>query len=436
MTKNQKTLSVLFILLFMTNSNKRVLKKGFKKLQLKTVERSCLILRKNIDRKTISLQMYVNQSLIQYSRDEDLFLDIQQMTDEEYEQFLKNKDNNIVNVESFKDDGDTSRFVFIIYSGGKSNHKTMQQEELIKILTNNPNITKYFEPFLGGFGSVYNSLSVLLKYGVKDIFLSDTNNSLVNCYRQVQRNPKIVQKWLASIDIEYFRLYGKYYPDTKDESKEWFEEIHRRFTELEKSKKMNPKRAAYFMYLNSNTQGGMLNFNMKTKLNKMHHSFCSKKVKRVPLLINKVEIFHKIFNMGNIKFSVCRYETVLKKVNNDTNSLVLLDPPYVKYEEEKTSDNILSCSYNYGINNFNHRQLLTKMKNSQCHFMYYNNHNPYIEEFSQKHSYKYIKKDVIYRNGKEGKKSVEIFMVKDNSKVTSNIVNNVDFFKEEVQKVS
>jgi len=435
MSKTQKALSVLFVLLSMSNSNKRVLKKGFKKLQFLSVKRSSLILKRNIDKKTISLQMYINQSLIQYSRDEDLFLDIKKMSDKEYEYFLKNKDNNIFNIESFKDNSDTSKFVFIIYSGGKSNHKVMQQEELIKLLTNNPSTTKYFEPFLGGFGSVYNSLSVLLKYGVEDIYLSDANSSLINCYRQVQRNHIVVQKHLASIDIEYYKKYGKYYPETKEEAKKWFEEIHKRFTELEKSKKMNPKRAAYFMYLNSNTQGGMLNFNMKTKLNTMHHSFCSKKVKRVPLLINKVEIFHKIFNLGNINFSICKYETVLKKTKNDKNSLVLLDPPYVKYEEEKTTNNILSCSYNYGINHFNHRLLLTKMKNSKCHFMYYNNHNPHIEEFSQKYSYSYIKNDVEYKNGREVKKSVEIFMIKDNSKVSSKIINNVDFIKE-VQKVS
>lgn len=168
----------------------------------------------------------------------------------------------------------------------------------------------------------------------------------------------------------------------------------------------------------------------------MSFCFCQKKLKQVPLIINKVEIFNKIFNLGNIKFSITRFETVNKKIKNDSTSLVLFDPPYVKYEEKTTTKDFLSCSYNYGINDFNHRGLLNKIKDSKYSFVYYNNHNPHLENYSINEKFNYYKKDVIYKNGKVGKKCVEILMFKDRTKLSVNSVNSCDFEPFEIRKVS
>ena len=192
--------------------------------------------------------------------------------------------------------------------------------------------------------------------------MSDINPSLVNTYRQVQKNPKQVQRHLASIELNYFKTYGKLYPTTKDESKELFEKVHNEFRELEIKKRLNPKRAALFLYLIHNTQGGMLSFNMNNESNTFTFCYCQNKLKQIPLIINKVEIYNKIFNLGNIKFSIKKYETVLNKIKNDSTALVLFDPPYVNYEEVSSSKDFTNCSYNYGINDFNHRELFDCLK--------------------------------------------------------------------------
>jgi hypothetical protein len=180
----------------------------------------------------------------------------------------------------------------------------------------------------------------------------------------------------------------------------------------------------------------MITFNIKTKLNTSSFCFCENKLKQIPLIINKVEIYNKIFNLGNIKFSIKKYEPVLKKIKNDTTSLILFDPPYVNYEEVSTSEDFLSCSYNYGINNFNHRKLLEEISNGKCSFIYYNNHNPHLESFSKSREFNYVKKDVIYKNGTVGKKCVEILMFKNRVEKEIKTVNFTNFKQIEIKQAS
>jgi site-specific DNA-adenine methylase len=328
-------------------------------------------------------------------------------------------------------------FAFLPYGGGKQKHKGIQQSILTSMLLKNPKQFKlYYEPFVGGFGSVYNSLPLLIKNGIKDIYLSDLNPSLINAYKQVQKNPKQVQRHLASFELNYYRAHNKFYPTTKEEGKELFEKLHKEFTHLETKKRMNPKRAALFLYLIHNTQGGMLSFNMDNQTNKFTFCYCQNKLKQIPLIINKVEIYNKIFNLGNIKFSIKKYETVLNKIKNDSTALVLFDPPYVNYEEISTSKDFTNCSYNYGINDFNHRELLNKIKDSKYSFIYYNNHNPHLENFAKDENYNYVKKDVIYKNGTVGKKCVEILMFKDRVGKEIRTVNFTNFRQIEIKQAS
>lgn len=413
---------------------KNLLEKGFKIFQQKAVEKTAPLIEKEIDKPLTAQRMYINQCLIKYSKDKDLFEKIMSMTPKELRGYLKNKDNKIINFDSFSDDTDTKRFPPIPYGGGKQNHKTKQQSLVASYLLSNPNINAYYEMFVGGFGSVYNSLPILLEFGIKDIYLSDVNKSLINLYRHIQRNPKQVQRHLASIDLECFQFFGKYYPDTREEGKEMFDYIHSEFSKLEEQNKMNPKRAAYFMYLVSNTQGGMLKYDMKRKINKMTFTFDPNKLKKVALLINKVEIFHQIFNVANINFSVKKYETVHNKIKNETNILVLHDSPYAEFTTDMKKD-LKTDGYNYGTD-FEQEPLLKKIKNSKYPVIYYNNHNPIIEEFSNVNNFNYLKMDVIYNNGTKGRECIEILMFSDRKSITKPSINRDDYMPNKIQKVS
>jgi len=416
-------------------TTKTNMKKGFKKIQKTISKQTITQIEKNIDKTYISQHMYINHSLIKYSKDKELLQQLVNMNSKDISKFLKKRDIKIINFDSFSDNSDTRRFTFLPYGGGKQNHKTIQQNIVANQLLNNPNIDSYYEMFLGGFGSVYNSLPILIENDIKDIYLSDINKSLINTYRQVQKNPKQVQRHLSSIDLDYFYLFGKFHPETKEEGNEWFDYIHSEFSKLETLNKMNPKRAAYFMYLLSNTQGGMLKYNDKSKTNKMSYIFDINKLKKVPLLINKVEIYHQIFNIINMKFSIKKYQTVHNKIKDNTNTLVLHDSPYAEFTNthRKTMKN---CSYNYGVNDFKQEPLLSKIKNSKYSVIYYNNHNPVIEEFSKKNTLTYLKMEVIYTNGKKNKKSIEIIMCRDTTNVSVKPINRTDYITNNYQKIS
>ena len=442
MTKKILCSSVLeMIQQFQITEQKEIMLEDFRKVQNESKEFILNVLKKHIKKTHISSWIYRILSLVRYSKDYSLhetIKNLNNLSDKSYlYNFLRNKSKEIINTSSFSDDTDTKRFAYTPYGGGKQKHKGIQQSILTSMLLKNPKQFKsYYEPFVGGFGSVYNSLPLLIKNGIKDIYLSDLNPSLINSYKQVQKNPKQVQRHLASFELNYYRTHNKFYPTTKEEGKELFEKLHKEFTHLETKKRMNPKRAALFLYLIHNTQGGMLSFNMDNQTNKFTFCYCQNKLKQIPLIINKVEIYNKIFNLGNIKFSIKKYETVLNKIKNDSTALVLFDPPYVNYEEISTSKDFLSCKYNYGINDFNHRELLNKIKDSKYSFIYYNNHNPHLENFAKDENYNYVKKDVIYKNGTVGKKCVEILMFKDRVGKEIKTVNFTNFKQIEIKQAS
>ena len=442
MTKKILCSSVLEILpQVKITEQKEIMLEDFRKVQNKSKEIILNVLKQNIKKPHISAWIYRILSLVFYSKNYSLHEEIKKLnnlSDKSYlYNFLRSKSKEIINSSSFSDDTDTKRFVFLPYGGGKQKHKGIQQSILASKLLKNPKQFKsYSEPFLGGFGSVYNSLPLLIENGIEDIQLSDKNPSLINAYKQVQKNPKQVQRHLASIELDYYRTHNKFYPTTKEEGKELFEKLHKEFTHLETKKRMNPKRAALFLYLIHNTQGGMLSFNMDNQTNKFTFCYCQNKLKQIPLIINKVEIYNKIFNLGNIKFSIKKYETVLNKIKNDSTALVLFDPPYVNYEEISTSKDFLSCKYNYGINDFNHRKLLNKIKDSKYSFIYYNNHNPHLENFAKDENYNYVKKDVIYKNGTVGKKCVEILMFENRVEEEIRTVNFTNFKQIEIKQAS
>jgi DNA adenine methylase len=385
------------------------MEKGFIKEQKRISDRGYKLIVKKINNPRTSAYMFRTLSLLSYSRDKDTFDFIDSLTDKEFIDYLKNKDNKIINTSSFSDDEVFKRFVLFVYAGAKQNHKVSQQEILSELLKDT-NITSYYEPFGGAMGSVYNSIPVLLENGIKDIFISDINPSNINTYKQVQRNHKSVQRELSTIVLEFEKLNGKPYATNKEEFKEFFLKKVEELNKLEKLKRMNAKRAALFLYLMNVCQGGMCNYDMETKTTQFSCSWDGNKHKKIPLIINKVEIYHHIFKLANFDFKVKRYETVLKKIKNDSSVFVLLDPEYVEYVEE--DEEVKTCRHTYTTEGkgFNHKQVLTLLNKGNNPFIYYNNHHRFIEEISKEQNYSYIKKDVEYTNGNKPKKSVEILM--------------------------
>lgn len=385
-----------------------IINTGIKAIRKVATDRTTEIIKENIDRPLLSKNMYINQALINYSKDQDIFDSIEAMDTKKLTKYLKDRDLNLYNYDSFADDSDTKKFTLFPYAGGKQGVNKSKMQTLVGNAFKNKKYTKFIDAFAGGLGAVYNVLPTLLKNGVEEIVVNDINKSIINVYRQVQKRPKQVQRQLASIALDYYKKFGKFSPETREEARELHNKLEKEFKQLEITRTMSPRRAALFLFLMHKSTGGMLDYDMKTKTCFFETSY---KIINIDLLINKVQLFHKILTSTKFKFKSVKYQTILKACN-DTD-LVLLDPPYLEFQASQATTK--GCSFTYGITDFNHKELLNKCKNLKSDWIYYNNNNPLIEQFSKKHNYSYSKNNRTYSNGVMvgmNKSSTEICMTK------------------------
>ncbi|WP_434658559.1 DNA (cytosine-5-)-methyltransferase [Sulfurimonas sp. NW9] len=403
----QKTKSLLQALKSTGNTSINLMTTGIRKRRKQVVERTSKIIVKSIHKPFVSQNMYVNQALLNYSKNKDLFDSLERMNQRELHTFLKKRDLDIVNYDSFSDNSNTKKCVLFPYAGGKQGVNKTDMQQLAINAFKEKKYTKFIDVFAGGMGATYNVLPVLLQNSIEEVVINDINKSIINVYRQIQRKPKQVQRHLASIPLDYYKKYGKFAPVSRTEARALHVSIEKEFKELEIQKKMSPRRAALFLFLIHKSTGAMLDYDMKTKTCFFETSY---KIINIELLINKVALYHKILTSTKITFKSVQYQTLLKKYKNSSDALLLIDPPYIEYSE-KASNN--SSSFTYGID-FNHKELLNKMKNIQADFIYYNNHNPLIENFATRYSYRYSKNIRTYANGvlKDRTKAVEVCMTK------------------------
>ncbi len=383
-------------------------------------DRTTKIIEAHIDRPLLSKNMYINQALINYSKDKNIFDSIEKMTDIKLTQYLK-RDLNIYNYDSFADDSDTKKLTLFPYAGGKQGVNKSKMQSLVSDAFKQKKYTKFIDSFAGGLGATYNVLPILLENNIEEIIINDINKSIINVYRQIQRNPKQVQRQLASISLDHFKEFGKFTPESREEARVLHVKLEAEFKELELQKKMTPRRAALFLFLMHKSTGGMVDYDMKTKTCFFETSY---KIINIDLLINKVQLFHKIFNSTKMTFKSVQYQTIFKTYASDATALMLIDPPYVEYNELESSTK--GCSFTYGID-FDQQELLRNVKNLKCDFVYYNNHNPLIENFANKNGFYYLKNSRTFSNNSEDHtKSVEICMTKftTNTYVSTPALNN------------
>lgn len=205
-----KTISLLQTLKTANNVSVNIIKQDFKKISKQAIERTSKIISKN---------MYVNQTLINYSKDKDLFDSLEEMNNLELKTFLKRRDLDIVNDDSFSDNSDTKKLVLFPYTGGKQGVNKTEMQSLVRKAFKKNKYTKFIDSFAGGLGATYNVLPILLENNVEEVVINDINKSIINVYRQIQRKPKQVQHQLASIATDYYIKYGKFTPQTRKQAR-------------------------------------------------------------------------------------------------------------------------------------------------------------------------------------------------------------------------
>lgn len=142
---------------------------------------------------------------------------------------------------------------FVKWAGGK----TQLIDEISKRFPDGfgTKIVKYAEPFVGGGAILF---EVLNKYNLKEIFIGDINEDLINCYLVIKNNPEDLIGMLNAMQDEFLSL------DTEKRKKYFYEKRtlynHVKFNY---SPDMLLARTALFIFLNKTCFNGLYRVNSK-----------------------------------------------------------------------------------------------------------------------------------------------------------------------------
>lgn len=85
--------------------------------------------------------------------------------------------------------------------GGKKWLSLELNKIFLKYKKNSP--LYYVEPFVGGLGSFIYSVDTLKKIGVKQVFLNDVNDVLINLYKDIKDSPNELFDIYYEIENDY-----------------------------------------------------------------------------------------------------------------------------------------------------------------------------------------------------------------------------------------
>ena len=199
---------------------------------------------------------------------------------------------------------------FLKWAGGK--------RQLIPIIEKlypfDEHCTKYVEPFVGGGAILFDILS---KQNVKEIYISDINEKLINTYI-------VVQKHCGLLIDELTRLSNEYFAKPTEERKSYFLDRRNDFNNvkdiLSKDKKTRIKQAALMIFLNKTCFNGLYRVNSEGKFNVSFGEY------KNPLICDAENLKFVSKKLKNVKIICCSYQNINKYI--DKHTFVFLDPPY------------------------------------------------------------------------------------------------------------
>jgi len=153
----------------------------------------------------------------------------------------------------------------------------------------------YREPFVGA-GALFFSVKP------HKAFISDANEHLINCYRHIKENPKLIsvylRKYLINTSKDYYYKTRDIYNESKD----------------------SVAQAARFIYLNRTCFNGIFRVNTKGKFNVPYGW------KEPPPLPSFKQLEEASNTLMVTKIKALPFEEALKSVSK--NDFIYLDPPY------------------------------------------------------------------------------------------------------------
>lgn len=220
--------------------------------------------------------------------------------------------------------------------GGKKWLSLELNKIFLKYKKNSP--LYYVEPFVGGLGSFIYSVDTLKKIGVKQVFLNDVNDVLINLYKDIKDSPNELFDIYSEIENDYALIpsvsnFKSKNLLEKDEIKkeleparDYFNLIKVRYNELKENP--NTETSALFLFLMQHCFNGIYRENSSGKFNVSYNWELA--LPNLDEKYNSILYYSKIFKEMNVVFSSDDCFDFMDRMKGFADqSLIYLDPPYI-----------------------------------------------------------------------------------------------------------
>lgn len=222
------------------------------------------------------------------------------------------------------------------YIGGKSWLRD-DLRQAVSLALNEGVIEAYAEPFAGGLGSFLAVNDLLEAGGVKKVFLSDINFSLINVYKAIASKPKELIDAVILLEKGFSHTFLKTWNDDKNKLvvKEHLKAANDYFKAIKKNFNANKtfsdvEQSARLIFLQKHSFNGIYRENQKGEYNTPFNWSGSTMEDSIEERINEL---NRIFAVFDIEFKTSSFtEMVYQK----SGVLYYLDPPYLN---ESTAEN-------------------------------------------------------------------------------------------------
>lgn len=197
---------------------------------------------------------------------------------------------------------------FLKWAGGKG----QLLPEIQRRYPFNDQINKYAEPFVGGGAVLFD---ILDKYDLKEVYINDINEDLINAYRCVKKYPEELILVLRNMQDEYI-------PRDLESRKGYYIEQRKDFNSIKVSynEESNLEKAALMIFLNKTCFNGLYRVNRKGEFNVPMGSY------KNPLICDEDNLRNVSRKLQNVRIACgdykCSYDFI------DQNTFAYFDPPY------------------------------------------------------------------------------------------------------------
>lgn len=211
-------------------------------------------------------------------------------------------------IEILKKDEKVKVKPFVKWAGGKGQLLNEIRKRYPEALGDS--INKYVEPFIGGGAVLFDVLS---NYNIKDVYISDVNFELINCYKTIKDDCDNLIELLELMKTEYMSSLDQ---------KDYYYQKRERFNllKLEQNVEDELEKASLFIFLNKTCFNGLYRVNKKGGFNVPMGSY------KNPNICDKENLTNISKALKNVTIHCASYEKSIDFI--DENTFVYFDPPY------------------------------------------------------------------------------------------------------------